>query len=49
MAQARAFYAGIGALELRRPSFMSLLNTAVALVLLASTVKLVLRDLGMVR
>lgn len=43
---ARGFYAGIGAVELRRPAFMSLLNSAVALVLLASAVKLALRGPG---
>jgi hypothetical protein len=49
VALAKAFYAGVGARELRRPSFMSLLNTAMALVLLASSVKLALQNLGMVR
>ena len=44
--QARGFYAGVGAREVRRPAFMSLLNAAVALVLLASSLKLALRGLG---
>lgn len=44
--QARSFYAGVGAREVRRPAFMSLLNAAVALVLLASSLKLALRGLG---
>ncbi|HSM93202.1 MAG TPA: hypothetical protein VLT47_09960 [Anaeromyxobacteraceae bacterium] len=43
---AHRFYAGIGAAELRRPSFMSLLNTALAVVLLGTAVKGILRGLG---
>jgi hypothetical protein len=49
IALANRFYAGIGARELRRPAFMSLVNTAVALVLLVSSVKLALRGLGLLR
>jgi hypothetical protein len=45
---ARRYYAGIGAAELRRPAFMSLLNSALALVLIASSVKLALRALGII-
>lgn len=48
IALARRYYAGIGALELRRPAFMSLLNSALALVLIASSVKLALRALGFI-
>jgi hypothetical protein len=49
VAQARRFYAGVGAVELRRPAFMSLLNSAVALLLLASSLRLALRALGVIR
>jgi hypothetical protein len=49
VAIARRTYAGIGAAEVRRPAFMSLLNSAVALLLLASTTKLALRALGILR
>ena len=46
---ARRFYAGIGAAELRRPALMSLLNSALALLLLASSVKIALRGLGVLK
>lgn len=46
---ARAFYAGIGGAELRRPAFLSLLNAALALVLLASAIQLALRGFGLIR
>lgn len=48
VALARRYYAGIGAVELRRPAFMSLLNSALAVVLIASSVKLALRALGVI-
>jgi hypothetical protein len=44
---AHRFYAGIGATELRRPSLMSLLNTALALLLLVTSLRQVLRGLGL--
>jgi hypothetical protein len=43
---ARRFYAGVGGAELRRPAGMSLLNSVVALLLLATSVKFALRALG---
>jgi len=43
---ARRFYAGIGAAELRRPAFMALLNAVIALGLLAQSIRLALRALG---
>lgn len=46
IALARQFYAGIGAKELRRPSLMSLLNAALALLLLVTSLRQVLRALG---
>jgi len=46
---ARRFYGGIGAAELRRPAFLSLLNAALAVALLASSLKLALRALGVLR
>lgn len=45
---ARSFYEGIGAVELRRPALMSLLNAALALVLLGAAVKAILMALGVV-
>ena len=45
---ARRFYAGIGAAELRKPALMSLLNTALALLLLGTSVKGMLRALGVI-
>jgi hypothetical protein len=43
---ARAYYDGIGRLELRRPALMSLLNSIIALALFAWSVRLALRALG---
>jgi hypothetical protein len=49
LAIARRYFAGIGAVELRRPTFLSLLNALLALVLLASSVKLALRAVGLLK
>ena len=49
LALARRFYAGIGASELRRPALLSLLNAALALLLLGSSLKVALRALGVLR
>jgi hypothetical protein len=46
IALAQRFYAGVGAVELRKPAFMSLLNTALALLLIATSVRQALRGLG---
>lgn len=46
IALARRFYAGIGAAELRRPALMSLLNAALALLLLVTSLRQLLRGLG---
>jgi hypothetical protein len=43
---ARRYYAGIGATELRRPALMSLLNSVIALALFGWSVRLALRNLG---
>lgn len=43
---ARAYYAGIGAMELRRPALMSLLNSLIATALFLWSVRLALRALG---
>jgi hypothetical protein len=48
VAAARDFYAGVGAAEMRRPAFLSLVNAALALVLLASSIKLLLRAAGVI-
>lgn len=46
---ARRFYGGVGAAELRRPALLSLLNALLAAALLASSLKLALRALGVLR
>lgn len=43
---ARRYYGGIGAVELRRPSLMSLLNAAIALILFGWSLRLALKALG---
>ena len=43
---ARRFYAGVGAVELRKPALMSLLNAGLALLLLATSVRAILRAVG---
>ena len=46
---ARRFYAGIGAAELRRPAFMGLVNSVIALLLLGYSIRLALRALDVLR